>query len=157
MTAKVHTAHLEPTSATIAAHLIAEHLTTGLGTDAVIGTPVDELLRWHDVDHRHVTDHLLGHTHSATPAVAPSVDHDAKVHTATLKAIAEGRPVANVDEMCRRAAEITARRARADTDEAAGRPIAPGARVLSPYDRRCLEVAQAVADRATRRARRKAA
>lgn len=147
--------HQHPTTATVVEHLATEHLTTGITRLSMAGVDPIELLRWHDVDHRLVRVQLLGHTHSATPTPAPTVGDDDRIHQATLKSIAEGKTVPGVDDMCRRAAAVNARLAQADADTAAGRPLAPGARTCSPYDRRCIEVATAVADRAARQTRRR--
>lgn len=150
--------HREPTTATIAEHLADHHLTTGITLASMVGVDPLELLRWHDVDHRHVRPDLLGHTHSGTHDAEPvPTDPDEKIHAATLKAIAEGRTVAGVDDMCKRAATVAVRQARAKAAREAGERPAPGDAVVSPHDRRCLEVAKAVADRAARRTRRSAA
>lgn len=150
MTDTVVPTHLHPTLATIGDHLLAEHLTTGITAESVAGATPAELLAWHDADHRLVRTLYLGHDHGdvATAAAPPAADHDAKVHAATLKAIAEGRPVANVDEMVAWAASVEARLAADNT--APGGQRRAGAGVVSPYDRRCLEVAAAVAERALR-------
>lgn len=142
-----------PTRQAIAAHLLEHHTNTGLGLDTIARYSGDELLAFHEVDHRHCATSWLGHFHTATPPPAPAPSSDDAIHRAMLKAIDKGSPVPNLDDILARAARASARAAARRHDDE-GRRI-PGAGVdLSPAERRDLEIAQAVATRAARRARR---
>ncbi|HRW40789.1 MAG TPA: hypothetical protein P5193_04500 [Microthrixaceae bacterium] len=151
------TTHPYPTRATIAAHLTVHHTNTGLDVDVIAAHHPDELLLFHEQDHHYCATGFLGHDHSAIattdPAPDGSVDSDRRIHEANLRAVREGKRIANLDEILRRAAQASARRMAATTDPATGARI-PGAGRLSQADHDALEIEQAIAARAARRAKR---
>lgn len=146
----------QPTTATIAAHLAAEHRFTGIRLDDIAGTDPIELLRWHDVDHRLVAAAFLGHEHShfATARRIIHEDPDRAIHEANLRRIRTGGTIPNLDDILRRAAEAANRRTAPRHDPTTGVRI-PGAGHLSRPDLDALEIAQAVAERTARRAGRR--
>jgi len=155
VTETVVPSYAHPTTTSIAAHLLTEHVTTGIAATDIATTAPQDLLDWHDADHRHVAPLYLGHTHDDGHHTArPTATDDQAVHQATLKAIRDGKPVGNLPDILARAQAVTARLAAADHADATGQPLPPGGRALSPYDRRCLEIAETVAERALKKARR---
>ena len=126
---------------------------TGLTVDVIAAHTADELLAFHEVDHRHCATSYLGHTHTSTlpPPEAPTDDR--RIHEAMLKAVKAGKRVANLDEILDRARQASIRRMAATTDPATGARI-PGAGRLSQADLDALEIAQALAERTARRQRR---
>lgn len=126
------------TADSIAEHLYDRH---GFPDHVLADATTAEMLGWHTAEHRHRLEEHLGHTHRDT-ATAETTGDD-PIHTANLKALRDGKPIPNLDEILERAAYAQARRL-------AGRP-------LSLYDRQCIELERVVAERAARRARRRGA
>lgn len=128
----------EPTRATIAGHLWEDHQ---IPDHVLDGVPADQLLVWHAAEHRHRTVEFLRHTHR--PGGAPTGGPVDPVHEAKVRAVRDGKGLPDLEQILDRAAYAQARQ----TDRLP----------LSPYDRQCLEIAAAHAERNARRARRGAA
>lgn len=125
------------TTGTVAAHVRDRH---GFPAGVLAEATEDQLITYHEAEHRFRSIEFLGHTHDPKAAIVLSDDDAA--HQQTLRRIAEGKNPPDITEILERVdTYIEPRRAAGD--------------VLSPYDRRCLEIAQAVAQRAARLARRR--
>lgn len=133
----------DPTLVSVAGHLAVEHLVPASVLDEF---QPEQLLRIHVAEHkfRTATESLtaLGHTHLAPDDKGLSVEDQA--HATDLRMARDGKLApARLNEFLDRAAYAAQRRQ-------AGQP-------LSAYDRRSLEVAQVVAHRSVRLARRRGA
>lgn len=114
---------------------LAKHLTYthGLPRRVVADATPAEHDQWHTAEHRYHT--LLDHDHDTPPAQAASVEHQA-----LLVAAAKGKLRGDaLDAILRRAEYASQRRSEGHR--------------LSRYDRECLEIAQVIAERNARRAR----
>lgn len=130
----------DPSLISVAAHLAVDHLFPAAVVDAY---PPYQLLRIHAAEHkfRQGVESLraLAHTHLAAEDAALS-DVD-RAHAGDLRMARDGKLApARLGEFLDRAAYAAQRR--------------QAGQALSPYDRRALEVAQAVAERSARKARR---
>lgn len=128
----------EPTAESVARHLVFDH---NVPTGVVDGVDPVVLLGWHAAEHRHRTIvELVGHTHVDEHDVSLSLDE--RAHATDLRNARDGKLApARLNEFLDRAAYAAKRR--------------HAGLVLSDYDRRALEVAQAVAERAARLAKRR--
>lgn len=114
-------------------HLMVEHR---IPTTVLDEHSPKEWANWHTAEHKHRLPEFLRHRHDA-PAPIEAAEGE---HAGRLRAARDGKlPASITQEVIDRAAYAAKRRAE-------GLPV-------SPYDRECSEVAQEIAARAARKAR----
>jgi len=143
------------TTATIAAHLAADHRVTGISPAEIATTDPVELLRWHDVDHHYCSTAFLGHEHQVG-AAAKVVHEDPgrAIHAQNLRRIREGGTIPDLEQILDRARSAAIRQAAARHDPVTGARV-PGAGCVSQVDRDAMEIAEALAQRSAARVHRK--